>query len=187
MTAAKNEGFPSVLFIHRASVEAADQFFTKRAPTAQAIADQDGHLFAAFGLGPGKLLQLVGPAVWWRALVALVKGNFVGKPSGNETQMPGAFLVNGQSVKWQYVAGHAGDHPKVSAIMDSLSPKAATTTKTKKKPSSGALKKLQKEYAQVMTQARDLQRSGDIQGFAAKTAEAEDLGKQLDAMEREQR
>ena len=38
-----------------------------------------------------------------------------------------------------------------------------------------------------MTQARDLQRNGDIQGFAAKTAEAEDLGKQLDAMENEQR
>ena len=175
-----------MLFIHRASVEVADTFFESKAPAADAIADQDGQLFAAFGLGRGSLMQLVGPAVWWRALVALLKGNFVGKPSGNETQMPGAFLVNGQSVTWQHVAGNAGDHPKVSAIMDSLSPTSAATATASKKSNTGALKKLQKEYAKLMTQARDLQRNGDIQGFAAKTAEAEELGKQIDALEGQQ-
>ena len=175
-----------MLFIHRASVEVAGKLFESKAPSVQAIADQDGQLFAAFGLGRGSLMQLVGPAVWWRALVALLKGNFVGKPSGNETQMPGAFLVNGKSVTWQHVAGNAGDHPKIAAIMDSLNPNSGMSTKAAKKPSSSALKKLRKEYANLMTQARDLQRTGDIQGFAAKTAEAEELGKQIDAIEDQQ-
>ncbi|MEM9556115.1 MAG: DUF6435 family protein [Acidobacteriota bacterium] len=43
-------------------------------------------------------------------------------------------------------------------------------------------KKLEARYAQLMTEARDLQRRGDIQGFAVKSDEAEEVGKQLDAL-----
>ena len=146
-------------------------------------------MFAAFGLQRGTLMQLIGPTVWWRGLVALLKGNFVGKPSGNETQMPGAFLVKGRSIVWQHRARHAGDHPKLAAAMAALNPGAAPAEQPGKQPakqankkaSSAALKKLNAEHLKLLTAARDLQRNGDIQGFAAMTARAEEVALQIDA------
>ena len=44
-------------------------------------------------------------------------------------------------------------------------------------------KKLQKQYAAKLTEARDLQRKGDIIGFAEASAEADTLLKQLEASE----
>lgn len=176
-----------MLFFHRASVEEAERFFAARAPDAHAIADTDGSLFAAFDLQRGSLIQLLGPAVWWRGLVALFKGNFVGKPTGNETQMPGAFLVEGQKVLWKHRAKHAGDHPELHAVLQALDPNhqptPQTTSKSAPRPKSGKLKKMNQQHLKLLTEARDLQRSGDIQGFAAKTAEAEALAQEIDALE----
>lgn len=42
---------------------------------------------------------------------------------------------------------------------------------------------LRRRYATLLEEARDLQRNGDIEGFAAKTAEAEAVGAQIDAAE----
>ena len=120
LSAAKDQGFPETVFIHRASVEVAEEFFAARAPQARAIADTDGSLFAAFDLRNGTWLQLLGPAVWWRGLIAMLKGNFVGKASGSVTQMPGAFLVQGRKVLWHYRARHSGDHPKLAAVLQAL-------------------------------------------------------------------
>jgi hypothetical protein len=43
-------------------------------------------------------------------------------------------------------------------------------------------KTLRAQYARLLEDARDLQRKGDIRGFALKTAEAEEVLKQLDAL-----
>ena len=107
------------MFIHRASVEAANEFFTDRAPDAIAIADPDGKLFAAFDLQRGSLWQLFGPSVWWRGLRATLRGHLVGRARGNVWQMPGAFLLRGQDVVWQHYAKHAGDHPDLSQVLAS--------------------------------------------------------------------
>jgi len=45
------------------------------------------------------------------------------------------------------------------------------------------LKKLQQEYNDLRLKARDLQRNGDIKGFAAISAEAEELSKQFEILE----
>lgn len=45
------------------------------------------------------------------------------------------------------------------------------------------LQRLNKDYARCLEQARDLQRKGDIKGFAAKSAEAEELLKRIDEIE----
>ncbi|MCU0448735.1 MAG: DUF6435 family protein [Bernardetiaceae bacterium] len=50
---------------------------------------------------------------------------------------------------------------------------------SKKSPTEKAIEKLQKQHAQLLEQARDLQRKGDIKGFAVKTAEADDVMAQL--------
>ncbi len=43
---------------------------------------------------------------------------------------------------------------------------------------------LQKQYEKLLVEARDLQRHGDIVGYAEKTAESEKVLKQLDARQR---
>ena len=43
------------------------------------------------------------------------------------------------------------------------------------------VRKLQAEYEHKLREARDLQRNGDIVGYASTTEEAEVLGKQLEA------
>ena len=43
-------------------------------------------------------------------------------------------------------------------------------------------RKLEAEYRRLLEEARDLQRNGDIKGFAAKTAEAEAIGERLEAL-----
>ncbi len=48
---------------------------------------------------------------------------------------------------------------------------------------SNPVKKLEKEYARKLTEARDLQRKGDIVGYARLSAEADDLLKQIEATE----
>lgn len=47
------------------------------------------------------------------------------------------------------------------------------------------LKTLQDEYAKRLEQARDLQRNGDIKGFAELSAQADELLKQLESLEAE--
>jgi hypothetical protein len=44
-------------------------------------------------------------------------------------------------------------------------------------------KKLKEEYAKLLEEARDLQRKGDIKGFAQKSAEAEDVAKKLEEIQ----
>jgi hypothetical protein len=44
------------------------------------------------------------------------------------------------------------------------------------------IKKLRKQYEQKMLEARDLQRSGDIQAFAHKTAEAEAIMEEMERL-----
>lgn len=113
-------GCPAPLFIHRASVENANSFFESRSKSARAISDTDGVLFDAFGLKRGTLTQLLGPRAIWRAFGSMLKGHFVGKPTGNETQMPGVFLVHRREVLWEHRARHAGDQPDLAAAMRTL-------------------------------------------------------------------
>jgi hypothetical protein len=56
-----------------------------------------------------------------------------------------------------------------------------------KSRSEDALDELRRRYAKLLEEARDLQRKGDIRGFADKTAEAEAVGIQLDAAEAAQK
>lgn len=42
------------------------------------------------------------------------------------------------------------------------------------------IRRLEKRYAKLLEEARDLQRGGNMPAFAEKTAEAEAVGKELD-------
>jgi hypothetical protein len=44
------------------------------------------------------------------------------------------------------------------------------------------IKNLEKKYLQVMEEARDIQRSGDLKAYARKIEESESIQKQIDAL-----
>jgi hypothetical protein len=48
-------------------------------------------------------------------------------------------------------------------------------------------KKLEAEYRKLLEQARDLQRNGDIQGFARMTARADELARRLEERKSEEK
>lgn len=47
------------------------------------------------------------------------------------------------------------------------------------------IKLLEKKYQKLMEEAMLIQRSGDIKGYAAKVAEAEDVQKEIEKLEKE--
>lgn len=49
------------------------------------------------------------------------------------------------------------------------------------------IKKLEKEHAKLLEEAMNIQRSGDIKGYAAKMAEAEELEKKIAEMREEKK
>ncbi|MHC5064462.1 MAG: AhpC/TSA family protein [Planctomycetota bacterium] len=127
-TAAESASFPSPIFFHQASVEAGKEFFALRAPGSRAVSDPEGRFFDAFGLRRGSLGELLGPRVWLRALRAVTRGHFVGRPRGDSLRMPGALLIRDGMILWEHRARHAGDQPdleQVYASLDALRPREA--------------------------------------------------------------
>ena len=47
------------------------------------------------------------------------------------------------------------------------------------------IKKLEKQHSAMLEKARDIQRSGDIKGYAKIMAEAEELAKKIDTLNAE--
>ncbi len=64
------------------------------------ISDPDRKLYRAFGLRRGRIGQLLGPGVIWRAILASLKGAGLNHPGRNMDQLPGIFIVrDGQIVR----------------------------------------------------------------------------------------
>ena len=80
------------------------------------FADPDRELYDAFGLRRGNLLQLFGPTVWVRGLMATLRGHSVGKLAGDGFQMPGVFLLHDGAIREAYRHRTAGDRPDYVGI-----------------------------------------------------------------------
>jgi hypothetical protein len=70
--------------------------------------------------------------------------------------------------------------PRIVSVSVSINKEVAMFGLFRKDP----VKKLEKDYAHKLKQARDLQRSGDIVGFAEMSAAADEILQQIDAEER---
>ncbi len=80
------------------------------------IADPRCELYRAFGLGKGGFLELFGPHVWWRGLIAVYKGCGVGHLAGDGLQMPGVFLFHRGKIISSQPAHTAADLPDLQAL-----------------------------------------------------------------------
>jgi peroxiredoxin len=80
------------------------------------FSDPDCRLFRAFNLARGSFWQVLGPAVWFRGLPALLRHG-IGKIDGDGFQLGGAFLIrNGKVVAVQRLATSA-ERADLSALL----------------------------------------------------------------------
>lgn len=80
------------------------------------ISDPRARLYRAFGLERGRLMQIVGPAVWLRGATALAKGHLAGAIVGDSLQMPGVFLVHHGAILKTFRHEHTSDVPDYVAL-----------------------------------------------------------------------
>jgi hypothetical protein len=107
---------PHVVLVFPASVEAGKEFFASRWPQAVAIADPERALYAAFGRRRARLTELISPRIVVRGLRALLRGNSVGRPTGDVRMMPGLFLVHDGAIVREHRFRDAGDNPEPCAF-----------------------------------------------------------------------
>lgn len=101
------------VLVHMGDDEAGKAFFEAYSlGDVSRISDPACQLYRAYGLGRGRIAQLLGPAVWWRGFkAAILAGHAVGPAGGDGFQMPGAFLVRDGAILREYRHGTAADRP----------------------------------------------------------------------------
>lgn len=107
---------PRTLFFALGTPAQCREFFARFDPDASAIADPDARFYADFALERGSVSKFLGPAVLGNGLRVLIKGHAPGIPIGDVRQMPGVFLVRGETVHAKHIAQHAADQPDVRDI-----------------------------------------------------------------------
>jgi len=88
------------------------------------VADPTRELYYAFGLRRGGCLELLGPKVWIRGIMAIFRGCGAGPLAGDGMQMPGAFLFRDNRIIASQPARSASDVPDIAALFHDLRPEA---------------------------------------------------------------
>ena len=88
--------------------------------SASWISDPDRIAYRALELSRGRFMQLFGPKVILRGLIATLSGSFAGKLDGDGFQMPGAFIVHNNNVIRAFRAQSASDQPDYNQLMCEL-------------------------------------------------------------------
>lgn len=103
---------------HMGTVEDFQAFATRYGlQDLPAIADPDRRVYRGLGLKRGTLLQLLGPRVWWRGLLALLSGHGLGGIKGDVGQMPGTFLLHRGKVVVRFEARDSADKPDYMGML----------------------------------------------------------------------
>ena len=90
------------------------------------ISDPRQALYRALELRRGTFWQLFGPFVWWRGLMATLRGHLVGGLEGDGFQMPGAFVLHEGAVLKAYRHKTAADRPDLARLAcDAPAPQSA--------------------------------------------------------------
>jgi hypothetical protein len=113
---ATDPDYPRVVFVYQGSVEQGPMFFDRLVDDVEAVADPDGELFAAFGIGRGGLREMFGLRAWRSGARAVAKGYFVNRRIGDPWTLPTVLAVHDGRIVWEHRGDHAGDHPDVAAI-----------------------------------------------------------------------
>ena len=121
------EDYPPVVFIYQGTAEQGPMFFDRYDPDAVGIADPDGVLFGAFGIGRGGMREMFGIRAWVAGIRATAKGHFVNRKIGDPWTLPTVLAVRAGAVIGEFVGSHAGDHPDVRSLPAQLSESGASS------------------------------------------------------------
>ena len=91
-------------------------FFEQTLPDARGIADPDKVLYDAFAVERGGFREMFGVGPWIAGLRAVAKGHFIGRKLGDPWTLPTIVAIRNESVVWEFVGRHAGDHPDLDDL-----------------------------------------------------------------------
>lgn len=107
-----------VAFIHGASAVDAEPWFSKyRLSDVVRVSDPGLDHYRAFGLGRTGPQALVDPAVWARGAVCALSHGFGAQPGEMLRQLPGVFVVQGNTVLSEYRHRSPADRPDYLALV----------------------------------------------------------------------
>lgn len=109
----------AVILVHMSDYETAEPFFEKYGVGGiENISDPSSGLYAAFGLGKGRISQLFGLKNFIRGFETTFKGIPVGiRQIGDGFQMPGVFLIQNGKIKDSFIHDSAADRPDYESII----------------------------------------------------------------------
>ena len=102
-----------LVFVHMSDEETANEYFNEyHLAGSTHVCDPECRYYQAFGLAKGSFNQLFGLATWIRGFSAgVVAGHGIGPRLGDDTQMPGIFIVSKGEIKNSFVHKLASDRP----------------------------------------------------------------------------
>ena len=105
-----------IAVVHMESEERANNFFSKYAlEDVSQIRDPQQVLYRAFGIGLGRLDQLMSRRVLWRGFkTAILDRHGFSKVEGNVLRMPGTFLIENRAIIKAHEYRDASDRPDYS-------------------------------------------------------------------------
>lgn len=81
------------------------------------VSDPEAAMYREFGLGRGRLRQVLGLKVWLRGAQSFLWGGHrVGRPIGDPLQMPGVFLLHRGRIVQGYIHETSADRPDYAAM-----------------------------------------------------------------------
>jgi hypothetical protein len=84
-------------------------------------ADPDRDAYRRYGLGDGKLADLVGPQTWMAGLRAFARTPRIPEHAQHWQQLGGYFVVNGEgNIVYAYPSKGTTDHPDPQSLLEAL-------------------------------------------------------------------
>jgi hypothetical protein len=106
-----------LVLVHMLQSGTETQYLSDKSEVAR-ISDPYCELYRSFGLGKGKLFELFGPKVIWKAIFSLFKGCGVGLLAGDGFQMPGAFVFHENKLIISQPAHNSSDLPDIEKLFN---------------------------------------------------------------------
>jgi len=107
-----------VAFVHGAPPQEAEPFFAKyRLTDVIRVSDPSLAHYRAFGLGRTGLQALVDPVVWARGAVCALSHGFGAQPAGLMRQLPGVFVLKGNTIRAEYRHRSPADRPDYVSLV----------------------------------------------------------------------
>lgn len=110
-----------VIFVHLASSELADQYFSKYGfEEPEHISDPNCKIYNDFGLSKGSFGQLFGLKVWARGYELRKTGILMSRKTvGDSLQMPGIFIIHKGQILDSYIHKSIADKPDYEKLINS--------------------------------------------------------------------